>query len=130
MTGEATKVCSKCKVELPLSSFFKEKKGRLGRRPACKKCEPKRYGPGAHRSSYLKRKYDITIEDYQKLIGLQNKKCAICNQEKSLVVDHSHTTGVVRGLLCNHCNLALGMFDDSVKNLLQAYLYLAGAEGV
>jgi len=59
----------------------------------------------------------------------QEHKCAICltsdvDLEKLLAVDHCHTTGKVRGLLCSNCNLALGNFKDNITNLEQAIKYL------
>ena len=51
--------------------------------------------------------------------------CAICRSTKrELRVDHSHKTGNIRGLLCDRCNWALGMFSDNVNNLERAILYL------
>lgn len=44
-----------------------------------------------------------------------------------LVVDHCHSSGEVRGLLCHNCNRALGLFKDSRENLLNAVEYLEGA---
>jgi len=59
----------------------------------------------------------------------QEHKCAICSTsdadlDKLLSVDHCHTTGKVRGLLCNNCNLALGNFKDKIENLKSAINYL------
>ena len=52
------------------------------------------------------------------------KACAICGSPERLVVDHNHTTGAVRGVLCSDCNVALGLFSDSVERLESAIVYL------
>lgn len=89
----------------------------------------------ANSSSYLKRNYNITVDDYNKLLEDNNHKCHICDGEgftmaehhsMKLAVDHCHTTGEVRGLLCHNCNRALGLFQDSVSNLKRAIDYLKG----
>jgi hypothetical protein len=59
----------------------------------------------------------------------QEHKCAICltsdtDLDKLLSVDHCHTTGKIRGLLCNNCNLALGNFKDNLNSLENAIKYL------
>lgn len=72
----------------------------------------------------IKRLYKITLEEYeQKLVELQNK-CEICNKEAKLVIDHSHTTSEVRGLLCNECNTGLGFYYDNPNFLKKAIEYL------
>ena len=80
-------------------------------------------------TSYLKKKYDIAIEDYKRMLEEQDHKCGICGGEGftmaehhrvKLVVDHDHTTGRVRGLLCHNCNRALGLLHDDVDALNKA----------
>lgn len=83
----------------------------------------------SHRKSCLKRNYEITIEEYNQLWKLQNGLCSICNlPEKNkincLVVDHNHTTGKIRGLLCNKCNTGLGMFEENYINIVNASNYI------
>ena len=76
----------------------------------------------------LKRKFDITVEQYQKILDDQGGVCAICFSKcvsgKPLSVDHCHSTGEVRGLLCLRCNTGLGQFQDSVGRLEQAIRYI------
>jgi hypothetical protein len=75
----------------------------------------------------LKRDYGIAYEQYQELLKQQDGRCAICNEtptDKKLAVDHSHATGVVRGLLCSACNVGLGHFKDSIELLSKAVEYL------
>lgn len=77
---------------------------------------------------YLK-KYNLTKEEYQKLLENQNGKCKICKIEAEMLkaklhVDHDHKTGKVRGLLCKMCNLGIGNFRDNPSLLNEAIIYL------
>ena len=77
----------------------------------------------------LKQRYGLTLADYQAMVAEQDNKCAICFQpctvNERLSVDHCHTTGQVRGLLCACCNSILGMAKDSPTVLISAVRYLA-----
>lgn len=68
----------------------------------------------------------LSPEDYEALLQHQGGVCAICGRKpkERLVIDHSHSSGLVRGLLCNRCNLGLGLFEDDQKRLLAAIQYL------
>lgn len=74
--------------------------------------------------SHLKKRYNLTEEDVEALTSAQNELCAICHQKKPLCVDHVHTTGEVRGLLCRACNFGIGYFHDDPKKLQAAIIYL------
>ncbi len=81
------------------------------------------------RNLTLKRLYGINIKQYDKIAAKQKNRCAICNRHqsklnRSLGVDHDHTTGKNRGLLCRHCNLGIGSFQDSINTLKKAIKYL------
>lgn len=80
------------------------------------------------RASDLRRFYGMTVDDYMALVVAQDGKCAICDAPpkagKILHVDHDHSTGVVRGLLCGSCNSGLGYFRDDIERLLLAVAYL------
>ena len=83
------------------------------------------------RDQYYKKTYNISLEDYNNLLESQNYTCKICKKEekhtnKALAVDHCHSTGKVRGLLCFDCNTALGKFKDSTELLYEAINYLQG----
>lgn len=69
-------------------------------------------------------KYGISAGEYIDLLLDQDKKCAICKQSKQLVIDHCHKNNNVRGLLCNQCNLAIGLFKDNILYLNNAIEYL------
>jgi len=78
----------------------------------------------SQRDWWLRRKYGLTLAEYQKMVGKQQHKCKICHEVKSLVVDHHHESGTVRGLLCSKCNTGLGMFDDDRARLRAAADYV------
>jgi hypothetical protein len=82
------------------------------------------------RESHLKCKFNITTEQYEKMLKAQNGECAICFTQEfkgngnKAVVDHCYTSGRVRGLLCMHCNSAIGQLKESKQILLSAVEYL------
>lgn len=81
------------------------------------------------RENQLKVKYNITLEDWDSMYEEQGYKCAVCNSDEPvgngvLHVDHCHDTGIVRGLLCHHCNTGLGSFKDNTQFLKSAIKYL------
>lgn len=81
------------------------------------------------RRSVLK-KYGLTEEHYQALLAAQSGMCAICKNpgQRRLCIDHDHVTGQVRGLLCDHCNRALGSFNDDPALLQTAANYLTSVK--
>lgn len=88
-----------------------------------------RANPEKARNQTLKRNYGITMEDYKNMLVEQNSNCAICGRNQSefkvaFHVDHCHTTGAIRGLLCGSCNRALGLLKDSCEVLDNAKAYL------
>jgi len=83
------------------------------------------------RHYYLKYKYGITEDQYNEMLESQGNKCAICKSKETkdkkrhrFMVDHCHSTGVVRGLLCSSCNKAIGLLHDSPDILQSAICYL------
>jgi hypothetical protein len=87
--------------------------------------------PIATRASKLRIKFGVTLEEYERLLVLQDGVCAICKRPCSsgrrLAVDHCHKTGMIRGLLCKACNTAIGFLDDSTHLLDRAMSYLRTA---
>lgn len=77
---------------------------------------------GTYRLTQIAKSHNITIEVYKQLLEQADGKCAICKQERPLVVDHSHTSGAVRNLLCNFCNLALGYIDKMAPEIIAEML--------
>ena len=90
----------------------------------------KEYNSSRQRVYQLKNKYGITEEDYQLMFDNQGGKCAICLSVKQSGkwqrhgVDHCHTTGVVRALLCNACNRGIGLLKDNPELLRSAANYI------
>ena len=71
--------------------------------------------------------YNLSLDDFNDLLESQNHRCAICGKAfvHTPFVDHDHATGQVRGLLCRHCNVILGMAGDSCEILKNAFNYLS-----
>jgi hypothetical protein len=76
------------------------------------------------RKSHLKRKYGLTPEGFDALLEAQCGRCAICGREPVDHVDHDHTTGHVRGILCFQCNVAIGLLEDDPERLIAVTIYL------
>lgn len=135
-----TKICSKCKLNKPLIEMCKN-----GKSSWCKRChadneklrrqdsETQDYNENYQLNYY----YGIDLLTYDLMFRKQNGRCAICEQIETqkvgdttcmLSVDHCHTTGKVRGLLCHKCNKALGLFDDNLDYLNSAIKYLTNKD--
>lgn len=81
--------------------------------------------PGKSLEYHRKRQYGLTPKDFMSLLTRQKRRCAICRKRRELVIDHSHKTGRVRGLLCGSCNSGLGMLGDSRAILIRATKYIS-----
>ena len=83
---------------------------------------------------WLKHKYGLTFEDFMEMYEEQEGSCAVCdisiywedspNTHQKACVDHCHDTGKVRGLLCNHCNRALGLLKENKETLNRMLEYI------
>jgi len=75
-----------------------------------------------------KQKYGISLEQKAQMIKEQGGTCRICKNPlepgRKSPTDHDHKTGKVRGILCNKCNIGLGMFKDNIEYLQSAIEYL------
>lgn len=135
----AQKVCVVCGESKKLEFFYKDKRRSQGVARECKDCKkretklsrvrnPERWKL-KRRRNLLKEKYNITPAQYDSMFEVQKGKCAICevhqnNLKKALFVDHDHSTGLVRSLLCQKCNFAIGLLDESSNLLNSAIAYL------
>jgi len=125
------RVCSSCKEHKDADQYPLERDSRcvggIAMRSTCRPCtEFRKY------KASMKKRYNITYEQYEEMLEKQQHKCAICGSTDSqnvrtsgrLFIDHCHTTNKVRGLLCSKCNHALGQFNDDVGLLTVAINYL------
>jgi hypothetical protein len=146
------RVCTKCGAEKPVADFHKGNKGR-GLQGKCKECQKAErrewylkpsskeymaaYGRLSRSKDYrrdyaLKRKFGISLADYDRMHAEQDGRCANpgCRTDRPgktrprFDVDHDHSTGKVRGLLCVSCNLAIGLLGEDLQRLLGAIAYL------
>ena len=111
------KTCSRCKQTLSLDNFHKEPKVKSGLTAKCKQC---------YRKDHIRKTYGASPE------LLYTEECECCGVEltqgnkgsNKLVIDHDHSTGKIRGVICHSCNVALGHAKDSIDVLgyLLAYL--------
>lgn len=135
------KVCNKCRKRKALSEFQRHTHTRDRLRHECRDCS-KKYQKASRekavnrpyqRAQMLKRFYNMTPDDFDRMMVAQSGRCAICHTDKPggpshfkfLCVDHDHATGAVRGLLCRRCNSILGYVDDSIELLASSIEYLA-----
>jgi hypothetical protein len=137
--------CTKCGEAKEPTAFHLAGSGR--RRPDCKSCRlnqtrgqalswwqaNKERAHAIKRKHVLKTQYGMTPAEHDLLLASQGGVCAICGASEStvrngkvqrLTVDHDHQTGVVRGLLCNRCNRALGLFGDDPIVMRRALSYV------
>lgn len=137
------KVCKTCWTEKPLTEYHRQPNSPDGLRYSCKKCvsarERERYKDPRYkrkqRRASTKWKYGITWDKVEAMFAEQGGGCAICSRVLSLEVnsedrmrairvDHCHTSGQVRGLLCDWCNTGIARFDDNPGTLRAAAKYL------
>ena len=139
------KTCLMCRETKEFTQFSLHKGCIGGRNTRCKSCRNQevRCKSGGMLGHNLLRYWPNlsaveAIAEYERLHQLQSGLCAICRGPETiknhlgirrLAVDHDHKTGKIRGLLCSHCNTAIGKFKDKVEYLIAAAIYL-GANNV
>lgn len=135
-----SKECSGCREEKPLSEFSSHPSGKGKARSKCKQCTAKRTAlwrdknreglKEKARNQHMLRTYGLSLEEYNTLLKAQDHKCYICRVDavdcfhEKLYVDHCHTTGEVRALLCHNCNAGIGHFKENKMLLQNAIFYL------
>lgn len=129
------KVCKTCKKNRLLKFFYQYPSGFY--RVHCIDCSKSirnqynKNNSDKVRSYKLHQRYGLTLYEYNQLLNKQKGRCKICKSlhtgrktSSHFHVDHCHTTGKIRGLLCHKCNSALGKFNDDVQILKNAIKYL------
>lgn len=126
--------CKVCKTEYErkrVMSDPEKKKRKYEQNQKWKSKDPDRYKGTIFPSKWKRLGIDCTKEDYLKMLEKQNSVCAICKKvdmvngkQVALSVDHCHTTGKVRGLLCGSCNRGIGLLKDDPNLLNNAISYL------
>lgn len=142
--GKRCKACEKTKC---IDNFYQDKKNKDGHTFECKVCCGKstrqwkeankdrvkasadwytKKSEQKHRRYHLKKVYGLTEAQYIEMKDRQNGACAICGiiSQKPLHIDHDHSTGKVRALLCTRCNSMLGYARDSAEMLKKGIEYL------
>ena len=132
-----THTCKHCGLVKPIKDFVKNKAVKKGFVSVCKACKKSKY-KASDKAKYnswarqLKRNYNITSDDYNRMFEEQNGVCSGCKKPNpsgtKFCVDHDHQTGQVRGLLCGPCNRALGLVKDEISTLLNLVNYLHHAK--
>lgn len=143
-SGYRVKMCRACEVK-ETKEYMKSPKGRETRRryhqkfrqsEAGKAWQKRRYARSKESGKQLRgnlKKFGLTLEDFNRMSEQQNGLCAICRNPpvdyERLSVDHCHTSGKVRALLCARCNSGLGYFYEDTERLEAAINYLKEHSG-
>lgn len=139
------RTCIRCQKTKEESLFVPDKRLKGGYTNRCKECDKlrhkkKRKDNKESVANYNYKRYGykneagqpFTYQEAQTLYKNQRGKCAICGAElgsldvRTTHIDHSHNTGIVRGILCPQCNHLLGNARDNVDTLKKAISYLGG----
>lgn len=128
------KQCRFCLEFKELDDFHRHPSTKDRHQSVCKECRLFNKNTKA-KNKQLRKRYGITLDQYNEMFNNQNGCCAICGKHQlnfkvSLCVDHCHLTGLVRGLLCSSCNRAIGYFQESLSNIENAVLYLKYAKSL
>lgn len=135
-----TKKCTVCHTERLLSEYWENQMARDGRRTQCKSCwykkrkQHRKDNPEKHLDYSLRTRFDITLDEYKSKLLQQRGVCVICGQPetatsrgkvKLLSVDHNHSNGQIRGLLCDKCNHLIGNANEDIAVLDSAIRYIS-----
>lgn len=118
------KECSQCKKIKDYSCFNKEERNTDGYTGSCKDCRNlnRRGKRSLEGRKYRAKQYGLTLEEYEDYFD--NASCGICGIKENLCLDHNHSTGEIRGVLCKNCNSGLGYLQDNIELLSAAQEWL------
>lgn len=117
------KYCHVCKRECPIDDFYRVYKDSDKLQGQCKPCRKELL-----HSWQIRSLYGVSKGDYEVMLEVQGHACAICALpfgRRRGSIDHCHETGQVRGVLCDNCNLGIGLFQDDPARLSSAAEYLS-----
>ena len=123
--------CADCGRDKHPEEFPRNRRMKSGRGSYCKPCHNARNRAtikrlhGDSRHYHYRGKYGISREDFDRLKAEQGGLCPICRRREATQVDHDHSTGKVRAILCLQCNAGLGALRDDVRLLYEAIDYLS-----
>ena len=120
--GLLEKTCTRCHENKPLDvvNFPPHNRTKSGFDSWCRQCR------NEYRKEYRVPPGVRPDQQYRVVDARQLDSCIICGATESIVVDHDHRTGRVRGALCHRCNLGLGHFKDDPELLELAAMYVRG----
>ena len=131
-----TSKCRICGSEFPTASFRvcrNKDTGQYYPRYECNGCAQKieanrQRDPAAMRATNIKKKFGITVDQWNRIFEKQGRRCKIClgtkHRSNGWNTDHDHATGKIRGILCGACNTMLGHAHESITTLKNAIKYL------
>jgi Autographiviridae endonuclease VII len=102
--------CSRCKTEKSEDDFPRDRQRKTGRYSWCRDCVRR-----DNRKAYFARE-GIALEDVEQLMAAQ-EMCEACGALENLRPDHCHDSKTLRGVLCDSCNMALGLLQNSAERL-------------
>ena len=111
--------CPDCKQAVAHEDYTRNSGTPSGYGSRCKACQK-----AGSSEAYWKRAYGLTKADVAQLRSLQGNRCAICGDPEPEHLDHDHSTGEIRQLLCTRCNMGLGQFRDDPFLLHMAAFYV------
>ena len=117
-----SKVCPRCAVEKNLTEYSMNKSNRDGRAGWCRPCVK-----DSTRALKLRDRLGVSWEKVQKTFADQGYRCGSCQdpiESTQFHVDHDHATNKFRGILCHHCNTALGLLRDDLVRISRLSEYL------
>lgn len=137
------KICRKCLIEKDINLFYNSKKNKDGKFSSCKICDKIKYNnwrknnpeirSKTRKREWLKKRYEMRIDEYDRMVKIQNNRCYICEHSPkktddprtlNLQVDHCHKTNKIRKLLCHQCNRALGLLKEDPNIFLKCISYI------
>lgn len=130
-------VCRPCNQKRA-AKWAKENRERMNERNRTWVLNNKEHALKLKRFAKVKQMYGLSKTQYLDLLNTHNHKCSICGEKETvslkgtvwnLSIDHCHTTGKIRGLLCAQCNVGLAKFRENIRYFKNAINYLQTRNG-